>query len=237
MVLVPGEVLPGGVVLPLLGNGHRQLAGGVHLAGEQVGHSRRALVPGDAQEQQCLHLGMGLHPREVHQAVGVQHHSHLFKVGAQGLQQRLLLWGEGEVVLQMAVALLAAGAPAQHPQGGVGLGGGLLQQLLGDGVFLGVGIVLAKELVHQAAVDSLFQLGQLHGRGLGGLLLLHPLLVEVRQGRDSLQPRLTAGLHKAGVAPAVGSPRAVAGEHRVPLGPAEKGHLLARGQGQHTLVF
>ena len=91
VVLVPGEVLPGGVVLPLLGNGHGQLAGGVHLAGEQVGHSRRALVPGDAQEQQCLHLGMGLHPREVHQAVGVQHHSHLFKVGAQGLQQRLLL--------------------------------------------------------------------------------------------------------------------------------------------------
>ena len=119
---------------------------------------------------------MGLHPREVHQAVGVQHHSHLLKVGAQGLQQRLLLWGEGEVVLQMAVALLAAGAPAQHPQGGVGLCGGLLQQLLGDGGLLGVGVVLAKELVHQAAVDSLFQLGQLHGRGLSGLLLLHPLL-------------------------------------------------------------
>ena len=132
--LVPGgsAVFGGGGEIPV-GSGPAvgELAGGRHIAGENVGHGTAALGAGLGDQQHRVDAGNPVEKARIDDAAAVEQENEFVIVGGAEADGGLLVVADEIVALEVAAVAALTGLTAQHVDAGVGPGG--LHIVLRDG--------------------------------------------------------------------------------------------------------
>ena len=151
MVLVKTEVLCGGIAVVGVRDGKGQFSGGRFLSRQKVRHRGRALFSAGTDKEHGADGGIAVDPGQICQTVGVDEKNHVGEGAADTVNQCPLAVQKLVVIDNVAVTFLAAGAASEDKKRCIRFPGRLAEQIFGNCNLLGLGAVLAEEVIDHAA--------------------------------------------------------------------------------------
>ena len=238
VLFIIGKMSSRGVILITLGKGYSKLAGGGNLSSQHIGQCLSTSFTRNASKQDAANRRQCLCPGQVHRTVAVDDQHHFFKAGTDARIQHKLLIGKQVVSDQVAVAFFAACIAAQNNHCYIGTNTVCSQQGIIRLIFLLRGDILAKYLVHHAAVYQFPGVVPINARTRMSHLLRKLSLIPFLQRGNRLQTSIFTCIKEASAILGSGCTGAISREDGVQLRSAEKGDLLLLLQREQiTFIF